>query len=176
MVRRREIVENRDCLSAGRDSQLRRTWRQQAGKPAYPHRRRRDRQPATASAAAGNGPAKPFDYAWLKGQARFLASSAFQPSKDVLPPAMAALGYDQYQSLRFRTDHSLWGDAGSAVSPAVLPCRPRLLPGGASLRSQRRPSARDSLRPGDVRVRQGRHRSRPSCAIRRDLRGSACNS
>ncbi len=27
---------------------------------------------------------------------------------------MAKLGYDQYQSLRFRTDHSLWGDAGLA--------------------------------------------------------------
>ena len=27
---------------------------------------------------------------------------------------MAKLGYDQYQSLRFRSDHSLWGDAGLA--------------------------------------------------------------
>ena len=27
---------------------------------------------------------------------------------------MAKLGYDQYQSIRFRTDHSLWGDAGLA--------------------------------------------------------------
>jgi hypothetical protein len=31
-----------------------------------------------------------------------------------LPPAMAKLGYDQYQSIRFRGDHSLWGDAGLA--------------------------------------------------------------
>jgi periplasmic glucans biosynthesis protein len=69
---------------------------------------------AAQSAVAGTGPAKSFDYAWLKGQARYLASSAFQQSKDVLPPAMASLGYDQYQSLRFRTDHSLWGDAGLA--------------------------------------------------------------
>ncbi|HEY2146124.1 MAG TPA: glucan biosynthesis protein D [Steroidobacteraceae bacterium] len=67
---------------------------------------------AASTAAAGSGAAQPFDYAWLKGQARFLASNAFQPSKDALPPAMASLGYDQYQSLRFRTDHSLWGDAG----------------------------------------------------------------
>jgi glucans biosynthesis protein len=27
---------------------------------------------------------------------------------------MAKLGYDQYQSIRFRGDHSLWGDAGLA--------------------------------------------------------------
>ena len=68
---------------------------------------------ATASpAATGNGPSKAFDYAWLKGQARFLASNPFQPSKDVLPPAMASLGYDQYQSLRFKPEHSLWADSG----------------------------------------------------------------
>ncbi len=36
-------------------------------------------------------PAKPFDYAWLKGQARFLAGNPYQASKDVLPPAMASL-------------------------------------------------------------------------------------
>ncbi len=59
-------------------------------------------------------PAQPFDYAWLKGQAHWLASNAYQPSKDVLPPAMAKLGYDQYQSIRFRSDHALWGDAGLA--------------------------------------------------------------
>src|SRR5258708_5346295 len=66
-------------------------------------------QPATAT---GTGPAKVFDYAWLKGQARFLAGSAYQTSKDVLPAGMAALSYDQYQSLRFRSDHALWSDAG----------------------------------------------------------------
>jgi len=66
--------------------------------------------PRTARAAPA--PAQPFDYAWLKGQARQLAGSAFQPSHDTLPPAMAKLSYDQYQSLRFRTDHALWGDLG----------------------------------------------------------------
>lgn len=57
---------------------------------------------------------QPFDLAWLKGQAHYLASNAFAPSKDVLPPVMKNLTYDQYQSIRFRTDHSLWGDAGTA--------------------------------------------------------------
>jgi len=89
MVRRREILKAAVVLAAGQLS--------------YPA------AAAAASGATGTGPAKAFDYAWLKGQARFLASNAFQPSKDVLPPLMAKLSYDQYQSLRFRTDHSLWG-------------------------------------------------------------------
>jgi glucans biosynthesis protein len=65
-------------------------------------------------AIAANGPAQPFDFAWLKGQAHYLASNVYQDAKDAVPPAMAKLGYDQYQSIRFRTDHSLWSDAGSA--------------------------------------------------------------
>jgi periplasmic glucans biosynthesis protein len=68
----------------------------------------------TATVAAGNGPPQPFDFAWLKGQAHYLASNVYQDSKDALPPSMAKLGYDQYQSIRFRGDHSLWGDAGLA--------------------------------------------------------------
>ena len=92
MIRRREILKAAMILAAG---QL----------PSA-------ESPAAAAPAAGSGPAKAFDYAWLKGQAHYLAANAFQPSKDVLPAAMASLGYDQYQSLRFRTDHSLWADAG----------------------------------------------------------------
>ncbi len=92
MVRRREILKAAVVLAAGQLS--------------YPA------AAAATSGATGTGPAKAFDYAWLKGQARFLASNAFQPSKDVLPPLMAKLSYDQYQSLRFRTDHSLWGGTG----------------------------------------------------------------
>jgi glucans biosynthesis protein len=95
MVRRREILKAAALLAAGQLSQ-----------PKF--------AAAASAAAAGTGPAKPFDYAWLKGQARYLASNAYQPSKDVLPPAMASLGYDQFQSLRFRTDHSLWGGSSLA--------------------------------------------------------------
>jgi glucans biosynthesis protein len=69
---------------------------------------------AAAPPAPGLGQARPFDFAWLKGQAHFLASNVYQESKDTPPPAMAKLGYDQYQSIRFRGDHSLWGDAGLA--------------------------------------------------------------
>ncbi|MGO9994265.1 MAG: glucan biosynthesis protein [Steroidobacteraceae bacterium] len=70
--------------------------------------------PAGTTAATANGPSQPFDFAWLKGQAHYLANNPYQESKDVLPPSMAKLGYDQYQSIRFRGDHSLWGDAGLA--------------------------------------------------------------
>src|ERR1700723_3958915 len=70
--------------------------------------------PELGGAAAAAPPSQPFDYAWLKGQARKLAGNAYQASQDTLPPAMAKLSYDQYQSLRFRTDHALWGGAGLA--------------------------------------------------------------
>jgi glucans biosynthesis protein len=52
----------------------------------------------------------PFSYAALKGQARALAAAAYQPNKAALPPAVAALDYDQYQSIRFKSDHALWAD------------------------------------------------------------------
>ena len=104
MVRRREILRTAIVLAAG----------QLAGadlEAAAPAEAKAPQPPAPQSAAAtGSGPAKPFDYAWLKGQARFLAGNPYQASKDVLPASMAALSYDQYQSLRFRSDHALWGD------------------------------------------------------------------
>jgi glucans biosynthesis protein len=87
MIRRRTLLKSAVILAAGR-------W-------ACP-------EVVRAAPAA----AQPFDYAWLKGQARMLAGNTFQPSRDTLPPAMAKLSYDQYQSLRFRTDHALWGDLG----------------------------------------------------------------
>jgi glucans biosynthesis protein len=105
MVRRREILKTAMVLAAG---QLSYAELAAAAAPA-------PAAPAAApasTAVAGTGPAKAFDFAWLKGQARFLAGNPFQASKDVLPPTMGALSYDQYQSLRFRGDRSLWGDAG----------------------------------------------------------------
>src|ERR1700735_2747981 len=104
MVRRREILRTALALAAGQlaGADLIDAAAAAAPQPAAPQ----------SAAATGSGPAKHFDYAWLKGQARFLAGSAYQSSKDMLPPSMAALSYDQYQSLRFRSDHALWGDAG----------------------------------------------------------------
>jgi len=90
-LRRRAILKSAVALAAGQ-------W-------AYP-------QFAVGAAPAAAPPSQPFDYAWLKGQARKLARNAYQPSQDTLPPAMAKLSYDQYQALRFRTDHALWANLG----------------------------------------------------------------
>jgi glucans biosynthesis protein len=61
-----------------------------------------------------NPPTQPFDYAWVKGQARSLANAAYAPSKASLSPALANLSYDQYQSMHFRPDHGLWANSGLA--------------------------------------------------------------
>ncbi|QQP94750.1 glucan biosynthesis protein [Lysobacter enzymogenes] len=72
--------------------------------------------PLPALALAGTaapkklGAPQPFDYASLKGQARALAQKAYVARSTTLPPALAALNWDQYQSIRFRRDHALWGD------------------------------------------------------------------
>ena len=92
MLRRRAILRSAVALAAGR-------W-------ACPE--------FAAAAPGASPPSQPFDYAWLKGQARKLGGNAYQVSQDTLPPAMAKLSYDQYQSLRFRTDHAIWGNAGLA--------------------------------------------------------------
>jgi glucans biosynthesis protein len=76
--------------------------------------------PAALSPTA-MGPPQAFDFAWLKGRAHYLANNPYQESKDVLPASLAKLGYDQYQSIRFRTERSLWGDAGLAFRLQFFP-------------------------------------------------------
>jgi periplasmic glucans biosynthesis protein len=98
MIRRRTILKSALALAVG-------PW-SRAGFAAA------SRNPTAAPAAASVG--EPFDYAWLKGKARTLSMNAYQASQDILPPAMATLSYDQYQSLRFRADHALWANAGLA--------------------------------------------------------------
>jgi glucans biosynthesis protein len=49
-----------------------------------------------------------FDYAWLKGRARTLASAPYQPPRDALPKTLANLGWDEYQSIRFLSEQALW--------------------------------------------------------------------
>ena len=115
---------------------------------------------APAAAAAAPRPAQPFDFAWLKGQAHWLASNAYQPSKDVLPPAMAKLGYDQYQSIRFRGDHALWGDAGLAFRLQFFHVG-RNFTEPVHMYEVIDGQAREIVYdPGDVRVGQERRRSR----------------
>jgi glucans biosynthesis protein len=102
MIRRRNVLKSALALAAGHVTHAGLSLAATASSAA------------PAAAATGNGAPQPFDFAWLKGQAHFLASNVYQESKDTVPAAMSKLGYDQYQSIRFRGDHSLWGDAGTA--------------------------------------------------------------
>jgi glucans biosynthesis protein len=58
------------------------------------------------------GPAASFDYARLKGEARALAAGAYQAPTAHLPPALGRLSWDAWQSIRFRSEHSLWQGQG----------------------------------------------------------------
>jgi periplasmic glucans biosynthesis protein len=65
--------------------------------------------PAAAAPAAGaTGKPQPFDFAWLKGQARWRAQSPYQPPRSVVPRALTEMDYDRFQSIRFRSERALW--------------------------------------------------------------------
>ncbi len=64
---------------------------------------------ARAAGLAGVGAPTPFDYALLKGQAKARAAAPYEARPTTLPPSIANLDWDQYQSIRFRDDHALWG-------------------------------------------------------------------
>src|SRR5919197_3114999 len=63
-------------------------------------------EPATTLSPLGKP--QPFDYAWLKGQARALANGIYQPPVSNLPDEVKVLDWDQYHAIRYRTDHALW--------------------------------------------------------------------
>ena len=106
-VRRRAILKSAVALAAGQ-------WAYSDFAVAAPPAQAQAPAAAAAAPSGGAAPSQPFDYAWLKGQAHKLAGNAYQASQDTLPPAMAKLSYDQYQSLRFRADHALWAGSGLA--------------------------------------------------------------
>lgn len=58
------------------------------------------------------GTPESFDYAWLKGQARYLAGREFQSQEGKLPPPVADLDWDQYQSISYLPEHALWAKEG----------------------------------------------------------------
>ena len=49
-----------------------------------------------------------FDYAWLKGQARQLATQTYQSSRGELPEDLKRLDWDDYQEIQFDREASLW--------------------------------------------------------------------
>jgi glucans biosynthesis protein len=63
--------------------------------------------------------AKPqaFDFAWLKGQARWRAQNPYQAPRSVVPKVLTELDWDRFQSLRFRPGRALW--AGQSVGVQV---------------------------------------------------------
>jgi periplasmic glucans biosynthesis protein len=58
------------------------------------------------------GTPQPFDYARLKGMARSMADAPYHPPPDKLPPPLAQLDWDHWQSIRFRDEHALWANDG----------------------------------------------------------------
>lgn len=63
------------------------------------------RRPAYADSLAGG---VPFNVAWLKEEARRLAAQPYVARPMALPPTLAAVGWDEYQAIRFEPEHSLW--------------------------------------------------------------------
>jgi len=54
------------------------------------------------------GKPQPFDYAWLKGQARALAAAPYRPPVSHIPNEVKGLDWDQHQAITYRADHALW--------------------------------------------------------------------
>lgn len=63
---------------------------------------------AAAQAAGPTAKPQPFDFAWLKGQARWRAQSPYQPPRNVVPKVLIEMDYDRYQSIRYRPQRALW--------------------------------------------------------------------
>ena len=68
--------------------------------------------PGKQSVPKLRGTPQPFDYAYLKGVARTLAEAAYKSPPQQLPPSIAQLDWDHWESIRFREEHSLWADDG----------------------------------------------------------------
>jgi glucans biosynthesis protein len=58
------------------------------------------------------GQPEAFDYARLKGSARAMAAVAHKPASASLPAPISKLSWDQWQSIRYRDEHSLWFGEG----------------------------------------------------------------
>jgi glucans biosynthesis protein len=68
--------------------------------------------PAASTGFKMLGGRQPFDYAWLKGQARAVSTRPFRSTADHIPDPLKDLDWDQYQAIGYRADHALWGKDG----------------------------------------------------------------
>lgn len=63
---------------------------------------------APSVSAAGKARGKPFSKEWLRAEAQRLSQKPFVAPDVKLPDWVANLDWDGYQSIRFKSDHSLW--------------------------------------------------------------------
>ena len=69
-------------------------------------------------AAAGSGqiefgPAQPFDFEWLKAQAKALADQPYQEPVIRHADILETIDYDAFQQIRFKPERALWEDGGA---------------------------------------------------------------
>jgi glucans biosynthesis protein len=64
---------------------------------------------------------RPFDYAWLKGQARALAGNPYHPPLRRLPQTLAQLDYDHYQAIHSRPERAHWSKENLAFRVQFFP-------------------------------------------------------
>ena len=70
-------------------------------------------QAAAESGEIRFGPAQPFDFEWLRSQARELAARPYQEPVIRHPDILETIDYDAYQQIRFRPERALWEDGGA---------------------------------------------------------------
>lgn len=65
------------------------------------------------AAPAELGPARPFNFAWLRAEAKALAERPYQAPQVLHPEFLERIDYDLYQQIRFRPALALWEDGGA---------------------------------------------------------------
>src|SRR6187431_1299271 len=64
--------------------------------------------PATITPSSASEASQPGLYDAISSRAKLLAKGNFKPFSGKMPEALAKMDYDQYRSVRFRPDSSLW--------------------------------------------------------------------
>lgn len=70
---------------------------------------------AVAPSAGRAAEEQPFDAAWLRAEAKRVASKAYVAPPEKLPDWMNELDYDAYQSMKYRKDKALWRGRGGQL-------------------------------------------------------------
>ncbi len=73
-----------------------------------------------AAPAALAAESAPFDYAWLKGHARQLATQPYVSHEGELPASLKKLSWDDYQQIAYDHDHALWARDAASLFRAEL--------------------------------------------------------